>query len=706
VAAEVTVFGADLEQSKPSGGAASEPEPSFPKLGGGFAKALVGAVRRGSVKAPGQMQANLPMVQPGAAAGAYVEETPTPPPPLPLPAGSPPESRLSGRTPDRKKGLRKASLYTYTQRNLLSAVNVPKVERLAGIVLRNGLDPQSTEAKPLLGFSPTLGINLSETNGVTRLLPTGTCVKDAHLQVGDVILEVEGEGLDGRKASKVIEELQRPAVFLTIARPHTELKQSDESDELPVGEHSGWLHMTRAKLLFIGGLTASAPSHKSWANLDDGKLTLFEETVRGEKRTALELSLEGAVCKAPPPTKKGSVQKGNTNAPELDEARRSAHKNPEVSKAATAGGKAGGESAAMPVKRGVGKGAAKGKAGEYGAKGAVMAELTARGLFPFRLSWPKKPEEMGVIVLAAHSAAERKGWVKALEAAIEMITNAAPTMGYLQKKQGRSGGLFKFGWNRRYFELLQATELTPASFVYYETEVRGEAPKGVIVLNLQSMLISSSVEKFEHAFAVSSKDETQPGGKTITTTLAAENRDELEMWTSAVERALHSFKPKGAAVQSLSAEEKALHKRTAQQLRLMLEYMGVAVDKTIEDKGALATEILRHRQMQSITKAQAVGSGKSRGDLTRKLKKDEARLMQRDVGELRALLEYMEVDFDKAIDSKERLVHLIINQKHLGEATGAVQRIVRAASSRRKIGRGSSSMPSTPRGETMPTVGE
>lgn len=113
----------------------------------------------------------------------------------------------------------------------------------------------------------------------------------------------------------------------------------------------------------------------------------------------------------------------------------------------------------------------------------------------------------------------------------------------------------------------------------------------------------------------------------------------------------------------------------------MLEYMGVDVEKSNNDKSALATEILRHRQMQSMAKYASQGST-SKGELTKKLKKDEARLMQRDVEELRALLDYMDVDYDRALDSKERLVALIINQKHLGEATVAVQRIVRRVSSR------------------------
>ena len=86
--------------------------------------------------------------------------------------------------------------------------------------------------------------------------------------------------------------------------------------------------------------------------------------------------------------------------------------------------------------------------------------------------------------------------------------------------------------------------------------------------------------------------------------------------------------------------------------------------------------------MQSIAKI-AEKTTLSKGDLTKKLRKEEARLMQRDVDELRALLDYMEVEYDHGIDSKERLVSLIINQKHLGDATVAVQRIARAHSSRR-----------------------
>lgn len=94
--------------------------------------------------------------------------------------------------------------------------------------------------------------------------------------------------------------------------------------------------MTRARNLFIGGLTAAGPSYKCWAVrpariqsttrlvlcdhyrflalmcpvvcawqvLQGNAFTLYEERVRGEKRVKTVLTLNGAICKAPPSSKK------------------------------------------------------------------------------------------------------------------------------------------------------------------------------------------------------------------------------------------------------------------------------------------------------------------------------------------------------------------------------------------------------------------
>ena len=150
-------------------------------------------------------------------------------------------------------------------------------------------------------------------------------------------------------------------------------------------------------------------------------------------------------------------------------------------------------------------------------------------------------------------------------------------------------------------------------------------------------------------------------------------------------RQLHSFKPKGTKQANLSEEEKELMKKTVEQLKLTLDYMGVEYDKATQDKQTLAVEILRQKQLQAIRKAHG---GESAANLQKNLQRDEARLMHRDVEELRALLDYMEVEYDRAIDSKARLVGLIINQKRLGDAAKAVQKVFRERSDEARMGHG------------------
>ena len=352
----------------------------------------------------------------------------------------------------------------------------------------------------------------------------------------------------------------------------------------------------------------------------------------------------------------------------------------------------------------------KDKEGGAKAQPQVMMEYIDRGLFPFKVSWPEKPKEM-IVVLAAHTQAERKGWVKALESCAKDLEDARPQKGYLFKKKGRHGGmmggLFKVGWDKRWFELLQADPEAgiPPSFTYWDDEKHGTtAPKGAIVLNQKAMILSGegmATASHPNVFAISSQGADDP--KPLTTTLAADTQVELDKWTHAVERALHSFKPKGTKQVNLSAEEAELMKKTVEQLKLKLDYMGVEYDKTTTDKQSLAVEILRQKNIQAIQKAK--GDGADIDNLQKQLKKDEARLMHRDVEELRALLDYMEVrvqrshpsphpptltpyslppaqvDYDKDIDSKTRLVSLIINQKRMGDAAMACQRIVRKRSS-------------------------
>ena len=217
----------------------------------------------------------------------------------------------------------------------------------------------------------------------------------------------------------------------------------------------------------------------------------------------------------------------------------------------------------------------------------------------------------------------------------------------LHKRKGRNGGLFKFGWSERWFELLQGHEATPPVLHYFEGERKDKAqePKGVIVINQGSVLMRSpgmATKHHEHVFAVS----TQEGAKTITTVLAGQSPSDLERWTSAIDRALGWFKPsevggQGRKKDRKTDEEKDLHKKTPIQLLRMLEYMGVAGTVAIGDKDALVAEVMRQRQLNAFK--QHLPNGKdagSKGELQKNLHRDEARLMHRTVDELKALLAF------------------------------------------------------------------
>ena len=137
----------------------------------------------------------------------------------------------------------------------------------------------------------------------------------------------------------------------------------------------------------------------------------------------------------------------------------------------------------------------------------------------------------------------------------------------------------------------------------------GQLPSGTFGYGraCDAMLMSGdafATSTHQHVFAVSSQGPTDP--KPLTTVLAAESAIELDKWTAAVERAVHSFKPKGTKQANLSEEEKELMKKTVEQLKLKLDYMGVEYDKTTTDKQSLAVEILRQKNLLAIQKAEAL----------------------------------------------------------------------------------------------------
>lgn len=70
--------------------------------------------------------------------------------------------------------------------------------------------------------------------------------------------------------------------------------------------------------------------------------------------------------------------------------------------------------------------------------------------------------------------------------------------------------------------------------------------------------------------------------KAIDTYLACENKSEMEKWKSALLRAVKSFQKYLGPAIAITKEEKDLHGKSLEQLRLMLEYLGVEFDKRLE----------------------------------------------------------------------------------------------------------------------------
>jgi len=474
--------------------------------------------------------------------------------------------------------------------------------------LRNGVDPKSTTLKALTGFTPTMGVVLNDMNAVEYLKGGGTAMIDGQLRAGDVIVAV-GAGvlgehklpLEGKKAVDMINQLDLPKVSLTVARP-TGVTRADDT-ELPTGDFNGWVHVVRAKVTFKG-MSALHAARKVYAVIQGSTVSLHEEMrTRSDSMVERPLSLKGAVCKAYQKPKGG----GKHHLP-------------------------------------------------------IVADMYAKGQYPFRLTWPAGEVEFELIC-ATETKEQRAAWVKAVEEAIE----ATPLKGWLKMRQppkkGIASKLFTVGWDRRWFDLQQAQGQLDPSLSFYEAP-ESTTPIGVVVLNKDSELELSSEyanKAMPHVIVVTSKG-PEEGAVPVRYYLACENTVELEKWKTALSRALRSFhKHKGPAVKQ-SNEEKVLMQKSLVQLRLMLEYLGVEFDKKSEDKFKLCFLIVKHRELNIIAKKEGA---EDKSELMQKIKKEEARLMQRSVDELRQLLEYMEVELADDLDDKERLVKLIINQKNL-----------------------------------------
>ena len=153
------------------------------------------------------------------------------------------------------------------------------------------------------------------------------------------------------------------------------------------------------------------------------------------------------------------------------------------------------------------------------------------------------------------------------------------------------------------------------------------------------------------------------------------------------------------------SEEKELKAKPLKQLKNLLAYMEVSVDpRRADDKDFLVQTVVDHRQALRSAKA---FSKKMKKELAERMDKDRQKLMLRSVDELKALLVYLEAEFDESIDDKEKLVRLVVNQKN---AVGMAKRHAKTLLRWRERSRGESAqageLPAVRESEVMPILAE
>ena len=187
------------------------------------------------------------------------------------------------------------------------------------------------------------------------------------------------------------------------------------------------------------------------------------------------------------------------------------------------------------------------------------------------------------------------------------------------------------------------------------------------------------------------------------TVLAAHTPGEIEKWAAAVKAAL---KPPNTGTSKSTkelSEEKELKAKPLKQLKNLLAYMEVSVDpRRADDKDFLVQTVVDHRQALRSAKA---FSKKMKKELAERMDKDRQKLLLRSVDELKALLVYLEAEFDESIDDKEKLVRLVVNQKN---AVGMAKRHAKTLLRWRERSRGESAqageLPAVRESEVMPTI--
>ena len=162
------------------------------------------------------------------------------------------------------------------------------------VTLHNETDAESSDARPLLGYSvEASGVEFSDKNSISRLVAGGLAARGGLLHVGDTVLAINGKPLKGGRVVHALNAKKRPKYELTVAR--STAAAAGHADKIS-GEFEGWVVVVTAK----DGKALSSWPRKHWMVLDGAKgLLHLRESSRSAGRHAQTVDLRGAVCKAP-----------------------------------------------------------------------------------------------------------------------------------------------------------------------------------------------------------------------------------------------------------------------------------------------------------------------------------------------------------------------------------------------------------------------
>lgn len=412
----------------------------------------------------------------------------------------------------RRKEERRARRREVADELLASALEEGSSVAILTVQLRNGVDTESSSAARLVGFSEGgCGVAFSETNAVAAIHRGGQAMRDGALRLGDVVLEVDGAGLDGEHVVTALRAREQPSYELTVAR----LSEDARGDDGGAGtKRAGWVHSIRAR----GGkaLPGTTP-RRLWAVLDSTSLA-FKTSPHGLTLKQCTVGLSGVACKVPVTRLAGKSLAMPPALASMAERQRFpfslAWERGEVGYDLILGVATSGDRQAWAK-----------------AIQAVRAEIQAQA--PTAGWLTKKPGRRGL----------RPG-----ESLLRPIT----------------------GWKRRWFVLHQGDPsggVAPSLRYFSRPEETTASLLGAVVLNAGSVL-SVGASAVPHSFEVRSQGAADL--RPITTVLACRDKDDCERWLKALRRALlHAGSEVASSKELMAAAERQSHllaSRSAQAL--------------------------------------------------------------------------------------------------------------------------------------------